>query len=108
MFNHADGRLVEVAKGRFGVASWEEARGCGLSDRQILRRIAIGVIDEAAPGALVVGAAPRIWEQEVAVAVFASGLDAAASHMTAAALWGMLNTSGGRVDVVVPRWDRNH
>lgn len=28
--------------------------------------------------------------------------------MTAAALWGMLNTSGGRVDVVVRRWDRTH
>jgi very-short-patch-repair endonuclease len=28
--------------------------------------------------------------------------------MTAAALWGMLNTSGGRVEVTVPRWDRTH
>lgn len=68
----------------------------------------MGVIDEPAPGALVIGAAPKTWEQEVAIAVFASGADAAASHMTAAVLWGMLNTSGGRVDVVVPRWDRNH
>jgi hypothetical protein len=68
----------------------------------------LGVIDEAAPGALVIGAAPKTWEQEVAVAVLSSGAGAAASHMTAAALWGMLKTSGGRVDVVVPRWDRNH
>jgi hypothetical protein len=65
----------------------------------------LGVIREPAPGALVIGAAPKTWEQEVAVAVMASGVAAAA---TAAALWGMLNTSGGRVDVVVPRWDRNH
>ncbi len=48
------------------------------------------------------------WEQDVAVAVLSCGPGAAASHMTAAALWGMLNTSGGRVDVVVRRWDRTH
>lgn len=108
MVSRADGLLVELAKGRFGVAGWDEARQCGLSHRQILHRISVGVILEPAPGALVIGAAPKTWEQDVAVAVLASGPDAAASHMTAAVLWGMLNTSGGRVDVVVPRWDRNH
>ena len=105
---HADGRLVEIAKARFGVASWDEARAAGLTDRQIDRRILLGAIQEPAPGALVIGAAPRTWEQEVAIAVLSSGDGAAASHLTAAVLWGMLNTSGGRVDVVVPRWDRNH
>lgn len=103
----ADGLLVEIGKGRFGVATWSEAHHCGLR-RQIHRRISLGVIHEPAPGALVIGAAPKTWEQEVAVAVLSSGAGAAASHMTAAALWGMLNTSGGRVDVVVRRWDRNH
>ncbi len=108
MVCRADGLLVELAKRRFGVATWEDAYCCGLSYRQTLRRLELGVIYEAAPGALVIGAAPKTWEQEVAIAVLSSGAGAAASHMTAAALWGMLNTSGGRVDVVVPRWDRNH
>ncbi|MGH8958216.1 MAG: hypothetical protein ACRDVK_06030 [Acidimicrobiia bacterium] len=108
MTDRADGRLVELAQRRFGVATWDEARQSGLTDRQIERRIRHGAIHQPAPGALVVGAAPRTWEQDVAVAVLSSGEGAAASHMTAAALWGMLNTSGGRVDVVVPRWDRNH
>lgn len=104
----ADGRLVEAAKARFGVATWAEARTAGLTDRQVERRLHLGAIEEPAPGALIVGGAPKTWEQEVAVAVLSSGKGAAASHMTAAVLWGMLNTSGGRVDVVVPRWDRNH
>ena len=108
MVNGADGRLVEIARSRFGVATWSEARSAGLSIRQIERRIAQGAIHQPAPGALVVGAAPKTWEQDVAVAVLSSGRGAAASHMTAAVLWGMLNTSGGRVDVVVRRWDREH
>jgi hypothetical protein len=108
MVTRADGLLVEIAKARFGVASRQEATGAGLSEGQINRRIAVGAIQEPSPGALVIGAAPKTWEQEVAVAVLSMGKGAAASHMTAAALWGMLNTSGGRVDVVVRRWDRFH
>lgn len=108
MNDGADGRLVEIAKRRFGVASWDEALRAGLSARQIERRIAQGSIHQPAPRALVIGAAPRTWEQDVAVAVLSCGPGAAASHMTAATLWGMLNTSGGRVDVVVRRWDRTH
>lgn len=108
MIDGADGRLVEIARRRFGVASWDEALGAGLSARQIERRIAQGSIHQPAPRALVVGAAPKTWEQEVAVAVLSCGPGAAASHMTAAAKRGMLNISGGRVDVVVRRWDRTH
>ena len=104
--NGADGRLVQIAQKRFGVASWQEARACGLTVRQIERRIDEGAITQPAFGALLIGAAPRTWEQEVATAVISMGDGAAASHMTAAALWGMLNTSGGRIEVVVPRWDR--
>ena len=108
MVTKADGLLVAIGKGRFGVATRPEALQVGLSERQINRRIAVGAIHEPAPGALVIGAAPKTWEQEVAVAVLSMGEAAAASHTTAAALWGLLNTSGGRVDVVVPRWDRTH
>lgn len=108
MHLRAEGLLVGLAKNRFGVATRQEALQCGLSHDQINRRIALGAIEEPAPGALVIGAAPKTWEQEVAVAVLSLGPGAAASHLTAAALWGILNTSGGRVDVVVPRWDRTH
>lgn len=108
VMNGADGRLVEIGQRRFGVASWSEALQVGLTPRQIERRIDEGAIRQPALGALVIGAAPKTWEQDVAVAVLSMGNDAAASHMTAAALWGMLNTAGGRVEIVVPRWDRLH
>ncbi|HUO46913.1 MAG TPA: type IV toxin-antitoxin system AbiEi family antitoxin domain-containing protein [Acidimicrobiia bacterium] len=98
--------LIEVARQRFGVTSDEEARRCGLSQRQISRMLNSGVFLRPQPGVLIVGAAPTTWEQEVAIAVLSAGPGAVASHMTAAAMWSMLNTSGGRVEVTVPRWDR--
>jgi very-short-patch-repair endonuclease len=101
-------KLVEVARNRFGVVTDLEAGVCGLSTGQITRLLATGMFLRPQPGVLIVGAAPATWEQDVAVAVLSAGAGAVASHMTAAALWGMLNTSGGRIEVAVPRWDRTH
>ena len=101
-------KLVEVARNRFGVTTDLEARLCGLSTGQVSRLISKGMFLRPQPGVLIVGAAPPTWEQGVAVAVLSAGPGGVASHMTAAALWGMLNTSGGRIEVTVPRWDRTH
>lgn len=42
------------------------------------------------------------------IAVLTVGGDAAASHQTAAELWGLTDRCAGRIDVVVERWDRVH
>jgi very-short-patch-repair endonuclease len=50
----------------------------------------------------VVGA-PRTWEQAVLAAVLAAGAEAAASHLTAAHLAGLLRDRPDRIEVAVPR-----
>lgn len=102
------GELIELARSRYGVATDLEAELCGVSADRLGRLVSSGAFLRPQPGVIIAGAAPRTWEQDVAVAVLSAGHGGAASHMSAAALWGMLNTSGGRVEVTVPRWDRTH
>jgi hypothetical protein len=100
--------LVELGKDRFGVITDREAIEAGLSRRQIEWRLRTGLFYRAAPGVLVVGAAPSTWEQQVAISVFGAGTAAVASHRTAAVLWGLLRTSGGTIEISVRRWERTH
>lgn len=53
------------------------------------------------PAVYRVAGAPVTWEQRVLAAVLAAGPGAAASHRTAAVLWGLL--SAGVIEIVVPR-----
>lgn len=49
---------------------------------------------------------PETWRREVIAAVLSVGGIAAASHQTAAELWGMTSRRGRTIEVVTSRWDR--
>jgi hypothetical protein len=101
-------RLGKHAAGRHGVFTRSEARAHGVSDRAIDGRTDVGRYERVAPAVYTIAGARRTMAQRI-VAVVASfpGL-AAASHQTAAELWGLTNRGIRTIEVVTTRWDRVH
>jgi hypothetical protein len=100
-----DRSAVELASQQHGLISRRQANGIGISDRMIRTRVQAGRWSVVRPGVYLVGAAPPSWEQRTLAAVLAAGLDALASHRTAARLWGLVQRSG-RVEVLIPHGRR--
>lgn len=84
-----DTRADRVAARQLGLLTRGQASQAGLTRDQILRRLASGRWLRLAPGVYRVNGAPPTWQHDVLAACLAGGLDAVASHLTAAALWGL-------------------
>lgn len=106
MDRSADEQLLAFAADHHAVFRGAHARLCGLSDRQISGRIALGLWQRVHEDAFIVAGAPLTWRGSLLAACWAGGFRAAASHRSAAALWDL---PGGRrtfVEITCPRWRR--
>jgi hypothetical protein len=84
-----DERLARIAANRFGLLTVADARRVGLSERQIVRRIASGRWERLAPGVHRLAGTPETWQQVTLGACLIAGRDAVASHHSAGALLGV-------------------
>ena len=79
--------LPELADGQHGVVRVPDLRAAGLSSSAVRKRRARGVLHLQYPGVYSVGHAVLSREGRWLAAVFAGGLGAVLSHLSAAALW---------------------
>jgi predicted transcriptional regulator of viral defense system len=99
--NRPDLRVAELAAQEWSVLSIEELRACGLSRRGIVRRTEAGRLHRKYKGVYAVGHPNLSLEGEFLAAVKACGPGVVLSHFSAAALWGMVEWDGRRIEVSI-------
>jgi very-short-patch-repair endonuclease len=98
------GRAWDLAHRQHGVLTREQLLGLGFSRKGIQHRLHSGRLHRLAPGVYLVGWPHLTPERRWMAAVLACGQDAALSHRSAAALWGIgKEPPGRRIDVSVRR-----
>lgn len=96
-------RLGAVAEQQAGTVSYRQLKKVGLTEaeiRTLLRRAVIGTT--AARGVFRMAGSERTWRQDLWVALLAAPEGTVASHLSAAALWGLV-APPSKVQVTVPR-----
>jgi very-short-patch-repair endonuclease len=84
----SDYELARRAAEQHGVIALEQARNCGLTDRQVRLRVADGRWELLHPKVYRIAGAPTSFRQRLMAASLAGGRTAIASHRSAAELWG--------------------
>jgi Transcriptional regulator, AbiEi antitoxin/Protein of unknown function (DUF559) len=101
-----DSGAGEWAARDWGVLSRDELRACGLSDRMIATRVRNGRLHRVHRGVYAVGDGGLTMRGRFLAAVKACGEGAALSHVSAAALWGLLTWDEERSPDVIARRDK--
>ena len=86
----------------YGVVTREGLLDLGMSADQVSRRLRAGVLVRLQPAVYAVASAPERFEQRVLAACLAAGPGAAASHRSAARLWGLRGATSDRLEITVP------
>ena len=86
---NADREAARIASRQWGVLSRAQARQAGLSPDQIVYRLRTGQWRQVAHGVYIIAGAPSRWEQRVMIACLAGPSGTVASHLSAAALFGL-------------------
>jgi very-short-patch-repair endonuclease len=94
-----DAAILELAARQHSLVTRTQARRLGFSDLMIRRRVRMGRWRRVRRGVVAVGGAAPTWEQAVMGAVLAGGETAAASHSTAAVLWGLPVAPSDRIEI---------
>jgi hypothetical protein len=94
-----DHQIAVLASAQHGVFTCAQALSLGATRNQVARRVQTGRWSPLAAGTYAIAGSPHTWRQQVAAAVLAAGGDAAASHCTAAALWGLPGFAEDGVEV---------
>jgi len=102
----ADRLLRAMAETQYGVFTRQQAIAAGVSSRSIDDRNSSGVYERLLPGVFCIAGTPDQWHRSVIAAVFAATAPAAASHRTAAHLWGMTDRQPEAIEVVSRRHKR--
>ncbi len=95
-------RAEALAARQHGAISRRQVLSLLLSDKVIRRMVRSGRWRIGERGVYVVAGAPRTFEQAVMVAVLGECEGAAASHLAAGVLHGLVTTQPARIDVTVP------
>ncbi|MCP3974273.1 MAG: DUF559 domain-containing protein [bacterium] len=106
--NHAHRVLGQEAARRHGVFTLVQAQDAGVPQRSVANRAAAGRYLRLQPGVYAIAGAPESIHRRIAAAVASFPALAAASHQTAAEMWGLTNRGVRKIDVVTTRWDRVH
>ena len=85
----ADREATRIASRQWGALTRRQALKAGLRAHQVAYRMKTGQWREVAQGVYVVAGAPARWEQEAMIACLAGPDGTVASHLTAAALFGL-------------------
>lgn len=100
--------IADIARNQHGVFTRSQALSTGIGDRTIGSRTASGVYERLYPEVYAFPGATATWHRAVAAAVFSAMPPAAASHTTAAFLWGLADGAGETIEVVCRRHQRVH
>jgi hypothetical protein len=100
--------LSRVAREQHGVFTMAQARAVGLTDRAVNHRIARGVFERLHAGVFGYAGSGTSWDRDVIAAVFSTPHPSAASHRTAAYLWGLSSHRPDLVEVATVRHRRVH
>lgn len=92
-----------IASGQQGLITRGQARQTGITMGAIRLRLETGRWEHRHAGVYAVVGAPNTWEQRVLAACLAGGAGSAASHHSAAALWGLGVDSGDAIEITIPR-----
>lgn len=98
--------LLTIARDQRGVFTLAQAERCGVPASTVRGRAGRGVYELLHPGVYGVAGAGDTWRRQVMAAVVSATEPAAASHRTAAYLWGMMDRSPQQIEVVSPRHQR--
>ena len=98
----ADAQVARRATADWGVLSLDELRACGLTRDAVAVRAQNGRLHRMHRAVYAVGHPSVSPEGRLLAAVKACGPGAVLSHVSAAALWGLVRPSGGLPDVTVP------
>lgn len=98
----ADRSIARLAEAQHGVVARRQLTALGLSKAAISYRLAVGRLWTVMPRAYAVGQRRLPPLGRSMAAVLSSGVDAALSHRSAAALWGIRDPRGGAIHVTVP------
>jgi hypothetical protein len=101
-----DAELAELARRQWGVVSVEQLRALGFGRSAVTRRVRAGRLHRLYLGVYAVGHAHLGREGRRLAAVLACGEGAVLSHRSAAAHWGLLQTSQAGIDVTARRGRR--
>ena len=109
--NEALKAAANVLVSQHGVATRGQLIECGMSPRQIERRLWEGRLDGVARGVYVLRVTPDTWERRAVAAVLVTAIRAypgALSHESAAASWGIDGFErGGQIIMTAPSGDRH-
>lgn len=97
--------IAELARRQHGTFTIHDAQQIGVGETWLRRRVQRGLYRRAAPQAYLIAGTPPTWEQAVMIAVQTEG-PAAASHLTAAYLWGLAATRPESIEISTRRWKR--
>jgi very-short-patch-repair endonuclease len=98
-----DERLAALATEQHGVVHLQQARGCGLTQQGVSRRLRARRLLEVHPCVFRVAGAPDTHLAALQAAALAVGPDGVVSHRSAAWLWGLLSHEDTVVEVTVSR-----
>lgn len=101
----ADAITARLAAGQNGGLTRGQLRSAGLTDEQVDRRLASGVLEQRHRGVFHHLAAPVSWHARLHEAVLACGADAVASHRSAARLHRLDGVPWSRPEITVPASD---
>ena len=99
-------RLAEITAAQRGVFTLSQALELGFPRRTIAGRVASGRYESRYPTVFCLAGAESPWIQEVSAAVLSRSALAAASHKTAAHIWGMTSMRPKTIEVVTRRHRR--
>ena len=98
-----EAEVLELAESQHGVITHTQLRSLGFSPAAIRHRAAAGRLHSLYRGVYALGRSDLAVEGRWKAAVLACGPGAALSHVSAAALHGLLLTARTNVDVTIPR-----
>lgn len=101
-------RLRLLASSQHGLVTRQQTKEAGLDRYALRRRVRDGLLTFVTPRVLRIGGSATSPWQSVMAGVLDIGPDAIASHLTAAALWGVPNVDAEPVHVSVERFIRRN
>jgi predicted transcriptional regulator of viral defense system len=95
--------LNKIARDQRGLFTLAQAEACGFARRTVTGRAARGLYEQIHPGVYGFAGSEATWNRQVIAAVLSVNLPSAASHRTAAFLWGMTDYCPERIEIVTRR-----
>jgi hypothetical protein len=106
--SNLDQLLADIAARQHGVFSLNQACDAGIGRSTLDKRVARGALARLQPSVFAFPGTPASWRREATALVLSVPGLAAASHKTAAFLWGMSSIEPERAEIVTARHQRIH